>query len=84
MNRTRYIGDLEIPLHETIIAMGRNGNLIRFKGGRHRLAIAQNLAIPEIPAVLSFHHEKSKHLLPQKRRLITGSQDDFAPFYDKT
>lgn len=84
LHETISIGGLKIPVHETIIAMGRNGKLIRLKGGRHRLAIAQNIGISRMPAILSLYHEKSKHLLPQQRRLISGSQDDFAPFYDKT
>jgi hypothetical protein len=74
------IADWSVPVHEIQIGMDRNGNLFRLKGGRHRLAIAQNMDIDEIPAVLTLFHETGMFNLPKRRRIITGDPEDFRPF----
>lgn len=38
------------------VAMGAEGRLVRFLGGRHRLAIAQALGIPAVPVELRLVH----------------------------
>lgn len=79
-NLTRRLAHCEVPKHEMIIGMDREGQLFRLRGGRHRLAIAQNIGIREIPAILSIYHENAEQLLPEKKRAIVGKADDFIPF----
>lgn len=78
-NITQKIGTLDVPRNETIIGMDRHGTMFRIKGGRHRLAIAQHIEIPEIPAILTLYHKNALGLLPEKRRKITGAPADFRP-----
>jgi hypothetical protein len=74
------IGDWDVPRHETLIGMDRHGQFFRIKGGRHQLAIAQNIGIKEIPAILVFYHQDAEEKLPEKRRIITEKMEDFRPF----
>lgn len=76
---SKQIGLWKIPGNEIVVAMGRRGELIRIAGGRHRLAIAQQIDIPEVYAVLTLIHPKAADKLPEKRRLVTGSDEDFMP-----
>ena len=80
LHRTRVIGEHTVPLHEIIVGMDRNGKLIRLVGGRHRLAIAQQIGIEEMTAILTLVHPKAIDKLPVKRRTITGDNEDFRPF----
>jgi len=77
---TRQLGPFLIPRNEIVVGMGRDGNFIRLKGGRHRLAIAQQTGIKSIPAILSIIHKKAVNKLPEKRRIITGNTEDYRPF----
>lgn len=74
------LGELPIPVHETVVGMDRNGDLVRLVGGKHRLAVAQQIGIKKIPAILSIYHKDALDNLPEKRRRITGNPDDFMPF----
>lgn len=75
------IGNNRIPLHEMVVGMDRNGELMRLIGGKHRLAIAQQVGLKSMTAVLSLVHPKAVNKLPEKRRVITGASDeDFRPF----
>jgi len=76
----RRVGPYEIPKNEIVIGMGRDGHFIRLKGGRHRLAIAQQIGIKSIPAILTVVHKQAVNKLPEKRRRITGNPEDFRPF----
>jgi hypothetical protein len=80
LGKTFQVGNIHIPRHETLIAMNRKGEFIRLVGGRHRLAVAQELGIKEMPAILTMIHEDARDKLPSKRRLITGNKEDFRPF----
>jgi hypothetical protein len=80
IQRSKILSVFSIPRNETIIGMDRNGDYIRLVGGRHRLAIAQNMKIKEMPAILSLIHADNKTSLPEKSRLITGNEEDFRPF----
>ena len=77
--RDKQIGLWRIPGNEIVVAMGRRGELIRIAGGRHRLAVAQQIDLPSVYAVLTLIHPKAAELLPEKRRLVTGSAEDFMP-----
>jgi len=81
LDEMRSVGSYRVPLHEMIVGMDRNGKLIRFVGGKHRLAIAQQIGLEKMYAVLTLVHPKAVDKLPEKRRLITGSSnEDFRPF----
>lgn len=80
LHERRELGSFEIPLDEAVVYVDRKGELVRLHGGRHRLAIAQHLGISEIPVIISMYHEKSADKLPVKRRILTGSDDDYLPF----
>ncbi len=54
--KTKRIGDRRFP-DELRIAIGRNGELIRCGGGRHRLSIAQILGVPQIPVIVMIRHK---------------------------
>ena len=77
--RDKQIGPWQVPGNEIVVAMGRRGELIRIAGGRHRLAIAQQIDIPAVYAVLTLIHPNAADKLPEKRRLVTGSAEDFMP-----
>lgn len=77
---TANISKWEVPQHEIVIGMDRWGQLFRIEGGRHRLAIAQNVGIKNIPAILMLYHHDAINYLPKKRRVIQGNRDDFRPF----
>jgi hypothetical protein len=53
---TRQIGDVTVP-DEIRVAVSRNGNLIQWAGGRHRLSAAQLLGIDEVPVIVVIWHE---------------------------
>lgn len=80
MHLRRKVSDWEVPQHEMLIGMDRYGQLFRINNGKHRLAVAQNIGLQKIPAILTLYHEDAEHLLPTKRREINGSVDDFRPF----
>jgi hypothetical protein len=80
VNITRKIHQWDVPLHETIIGMDRNGKLFRIKGGKHRLAISQHIGITEMPAILTLYHQDALAMFPKKRRRIIGDPNDFKPF----
>ncbi|CAN5395672.1 hypothetical protein BH23BAC3_BH23BAC3_35620 [soil metagenome] len=82
LDQSQNIFNLQVPIHEIRIGMDRKGRLFRISGGRHRLAVAQNIGITEMPAILTLYHEKSEHLLPEVRRPITGNKDDFNPNFN--
>jgi len=73
------LGNIEIPQHETLVGMDRNGDLIRLVGGKHRLAISQQIGIKKMPAILSIYHKNALDKLPKAKRLIKGEPEDFAP-----
>ena len=75
----KQIGRWKVPGNEIVVAMGREGKLIRIAGGRHRLAIAQQIDIPEVYAVLTLIHPSAAELLPEKRRPVIGAPEDFMP-----
>jgi len=77
---TRKIYHWDVPLHEMIIGMDRNGKLFRIIGGRHRLAIAQHIDIPVMPAILTLYHRNAVNMLPEERRKVIGSNGDFSSF----
>lgn len=77
LDETMNIGHWKVPKHEIKIGMDRKGRLFRLMGGRHRLAVAQNIGIIEMPAILVLYHERSEHLLPDVRKPITGNPEDF-------
>ncbi len=62
---TSKISRWEVPQHEIVIVMDRWGQLFRIKGGRHRLAIAQNLGVARIPAILMLYHSDGLEFLPK-------------------
>lgn len=78
--KTTKIFKWKVPKHEMVIGMDRWGQLFRIKGGRHRLAIAQNLGLEKIPAILMLYHENAGAELPVERRVIEGQISDFIPF----
>ena len=78
--RSKVLSVFNIPKNETTIGLDRNGDYIRLIGSRHRLAIAQQLKIKEMPAILTLIHGKNQTTLPEKCRLITGDEEDFRPF----
>jgi hypothetical protein len=78
--RTRQLAGLDVPANEIVVGMGRNGDFMRLMGGRHRISIAQQIGIEEVPAILMLVHHQSAGQLPEKRRVITGSPEDFRPF----
>lgn len=80
---TARIGKWEVPRHEMFIGMDRKGQLFRIKGGRHRLAIAQNIGIEEIPAILTLYHKNAEDKLPVKHRVIEGKTGDYRPFEEE-
>jgi hypothetical protein len=80
LDKKRSVGIYKVPLHEILVAMDRKGQLFRIVGGRHRLAIAQQIGIESMPAILTLIHEKAADKLPVKSRLITGDETDFRPF----
>jgi hypothetical protein len=80
MDKTELIAKWEVPQHELFVGLDRNGTLFRIKGGRHRLAIAQNIGIQTIPAVLMLYHQSAQNMLPERHRVIKGSINDFRPF----
>ena len=80
IKRTRVLSAFNIPNDETTIGLDRNGDYIRLIGGRHRLAIAQQMKITEMPAILTLIHGKNLTTLPEKCRLITGDEEDFRTF----
>jgi hypothetical protein len=75
----KQIGPWRVPGNEIVVAMGRSGELIRIAGGRHRLAIAQQIDIPAVYAVLTLIHPDAAEKLPKIRREVTGSTEDFMP-----
>jgi len=79
LDQTLTISKWKVPKHEIMIGMDRYGRLIRLQGARHRLAVAQNIGIPHIPAILTLYHKQAEHLLPVNRRKITGKSEDFNP-----
>jgi len=79
LDQMECISNWNVPRHEILIGMDRKGRYFRLKGGRHRLAVAQNLGITEMPAILTLYHERAEHLLPKIRRPITGNKGDFNP-----
>lgn len=80
LDKTQNIAGWDVPSHETIIGLDRQGRLFRLKGGRHRLAVAQNIGITEMPAILTMYHKNAVQFLPEKKRVITGKSVDFKPF----
>lgn len=80
MDRSWPLGKIQIPKHETVVGMDRHGELMRLVGGKHRLAIAQQIGIKKIPAVLSICHSDALDMLPTLKKPITGSPEDFRPF----
>jgi len=80
IDQVQKIGKLSVPKHETIIGIDRDGKMMRLVGGRHRLAVAQQIGITSMPAVLSLIHPDASGKLPEKRRMITGDPEDFRPF----
>jgi len=80
LEKLRRIGGLWVPGNEIVIGMDRNGDYLRLMGGRHRLAVAQQIGIKSIPAILTIVHKKAVNKLPEKRRVITGNPEDFRPF----
>jgi hypothetical protein len=54
----RQVRSIEIP-DEILVGLGRNNELIRLSGGRHRVAIAQILDVDSIPAILTLRHGSS-------------------------
>jgi len=80
LDEMQRLGNIYIPQHETKVGLDRNGELIRLMGGRHRLAVAQQIGIKRMPAILSLVHSKSLAYLPEKHREITGNPEDFRPF----
>lgn len=73
-------GDMTFPFHEMIVGMDRNGTLMRLVGGKHRLAVAQQVGVQKMYAILSLIHVQAADKLPEKRRVITGKDEDFRPF----
>lgn len=82
LDKMWQLGKLQIPEHETVVGMDRNGDLIRLVGGKHRLAVAQQIGIKKIPAILSIYHKDALDKLPSRRRLIKGKPEDFMPLSD--
>jgi hypothetical protein len=80
LHRTRVVGEHKVPLHEIIVGMDRYGKLIRLVGGRNRLAIAQQIGIEKMSAILTIVHPKAIDKLPVERRIVTGNSEDFRPF----
>ena len=58
-NNGGTVGKYQIP-NEVVAAIGRNGNLIRLAGGRHRITIANILGL-EIRAVITLCHRHYIH-----------------------
>ncbi|REL23995.1 hypothetical protein DYD21_20365 [Rhodohalobacter sp. SW132] len=79
MDQTSFLGDIEFPEHEIIVGLDSNGDFVRLAGGKHRLAVAQQVGIERIPAILSIVHENAIDMLPAKRRLVKGDPEDFRP-----
>jgi hypothetical protein len=73
-------GNMKFPFHEMIVGMDRNGTLMRLVGGKHRLAVAQQVGVQKMYAILSLIHVHAADKLPEKRRIITGKDEDFKPF----
>lgn len=61
LTKRRRIGPYAIP-DEVILAATRRGELLQFRGGRHRLAAAQLAGIEEIPAILSVYHPNADYM----------------------
>lgn len=76
----QQISKWKVPRHELMVGMDRNGQFFRIRGGRHRLAIAQNIGISEIPAILTLYHQNAMNKLPVKHRVIEGKMRDYQPF----
>ncbi len=74
------LGTYKVPFHEMVVGMDRSGQLMRMIGGKHRIAVAQQVGVEKMYAVLGFIHEKSKNKLPEYNRLITGNDEDFKAF----
>jgi len=80
LEKLRRIGEFRVPGNEIVIGMDRKGEYLRLMGGRHRLAIAQQIGIKSIPAILTIIHKKAVNKLPEKCRIITGNPEDYRPF----
>src|SRR5690554_5072988 len=80
VSRKLSVGRYNLPRNETYIVLNKNGEFIRLFSGRHRLALAQQMGIKEIPVIITCHHPKAKQFLPIKSRVITGKDSDYRPF----
>ncbi len=65
-----YVGD------EIIVGLGRSGEPIHLKNGRHRLATAQLLDIDRIPVIASLFHPKAEAKIPKDAELIYRQSDN--------
>jgi hypothetical protein len=79
-NQTISISKWKVPRHEMVIGLDRKGRFFRIRGGRHRLAVAQNIGVKEIPAILMLYHQSAVDHIPQKSRIIRGEVSDYRPF----
>lgn len=77
-NIQRRIAKWVVPRHEILIGMDRKGQFFRIKNGRHRLAVAQHIGIPKMPAILVCYHKKAVNFLPPDRKKITTKVGDRA------
>ena len=59
---------------EPCIAIGRNGELIRCREGRHRVAMARLLDIDEIPVNVQLVHREFAEQVPIERPLARGTR----------
>lgn len=65
--------DGEAPLDEVTIDIGRDGELLHHTNGRHRLALAKVLDVPEIPVLVKLRHENWQRT---RDRIRAGAQVD--------
>ena len=56
LNKFIRIGKRKIPKNELILAVDRKGTLIRLIGGAHRLAVAKQINLEKIPAIVTLIH----------------------------
>ena len=56
LNKFIQIGKRKIPRHELILGVDRKGDLIRLIGGAHRLAVAKQINLEKIPAIVTLIH----------------------------
>ncbi|ELY53469.1 hypothetical protein C491_21311 [Natronococcus amylolyticus DSM 10524] len=54
---TKSILETEFP-HEMRVGIGRNGEIIRFSAGKHRLSIAKLLGLETVPVIVVVRHER--------------------------